>query len=172
MDIEKLAGGPTYLSGYPSLAGFIAIDQDQTSAIFKRFKRLCARNLLHLQSQIAELHAELDTFDYEEEERDLNTKQYSRNWETFRAAAEHDPRQKQKKVLLDKIGRTMGDYRKTPLLQFSKDREAYVSSTRRSTNLRKPASIVAATYKKNVRSLQVSLLQPTQRQFIPYIRSE
>jgi hypothetical protein len=118
MDIEKLAGGPTYLSGFPSLAGFIATDRDQTSAIFKRFKRLGARNLLHLQSQLAELQAELDIFDYEEGKHDLKTKQYSRNWDRFCAAAEHDPRQKQKKVLLDKIGRTMGEYRKISPFRF------------------------------------------------------
>ncbi|KAF2653850.1 hypothetical protein K491DRAFT_769235 [Lophiostoma macrostomum CBS 122681] len=63
-----------YISGYPALAAFIASDIDQTSAIFKRFKRLGARNLLHLESELAELEAKQDNFD----EAELQGK----NWQT------------------------------------------------------------------------------------------
>ncbi|KAH7088777.1 hypothetical protein FB567DRAFT_619589 [Paraphoma chrysanthemicola] len=111
MDVEKLAGAPRYLAGFPSLTAFIATDRDHTSAIFKRFKRLGARNLLHLQSRLAALQVDLDVFDREEEHGGLDAKQYSRNWESFSAVAETDPRQKQKKALLDEIGRTLADYR-------------------------------------------------------------
>ncbi|KAF2027640.1 hypothetical protein EK21DRAFT_71367 [Setomelanomma holmii] len=117
MDIEKVAGEPKYLSGFPSLAAFIATDRDKTTAIFKRFKRLGARHLLHLQCQLAKLQTGLDAFDREEALSDLNTKQYSRNWKLFCEGAEHDPRQKKKKELLDKIGQTLADYRKALLYE-------------------------------------------------------
>jgi hypothetical protein len=47
------------LDGFPSLADFIASDHDRTSLVFKRFDKLAARNLLYLQSELAELEAKL-----------------------------------------------------------------------------------------------------------------
>jgi hypothetical protein len=47
------------LNGFPSLSEFIASDHDRTSLVFRRFDRLAARNLLYLQSELAELEAKL-----------------------------------------------------------------------------------------------------------------
>lgn len=106
MDIEKGTTDQSFLSGYPSLAAFIASDRDQTTTIFKRFNRLAVRHLLHLQSQLAELQAEQDALG------PLEVKQYSRNWAEFTAAAVNDPHQKRRKELSDEIGQTLKEYRK------------------------------------------------------------
>ena len=45
------------LDGYPSLAADIANDPDRTSLVFRRFDKLAVRNLLYLQSELAELEA-------------------------------------------------------------------------------------------------------------------
>ena len=52
---------PERLDGFPSLSHFIS--QDNDAAIFRRFSRLGARNLLHLQSKVANLEKQLDDFD-------------------------------------------------------------------------------------------------------------
>lgn len=56
-DVES--GSHSSLLGYPSLARFIASDSDRTSLVFRRFDRLAARNLLYLQSELAELEGKL-----------------------------------------------------------------------------------------------------------------
>lgn len=80
----------SYLGGYPSLAAFIASDRDKSAAIFKRFDRLAARNLLYLQSELAELEVQLDKFDAED--RKCPEKfQSARNWQAFEKLAEINP---------------------------------------------------------------------------------
>ncbi|KAF2829009.1 hypothetical protein CC86DRAFT_368147, partial [Ophiobolus disseminans] len=111
MDIEKTAGTSQYLSGYPSLAAFIATDRDQTTAIFKRFRRLGARHLLHVQSHLAELQAELDVLDREDFEGNLDMKQCSRNWKRFCDVATYDDRQRKKRDLGSEIGHSLKQYR-------------------------------------------------------------
>jgi hypothetical protein len=56
-----------YLPGYAELAAFISIDPD--FQIYRRFDRLSARNLLYLQSELAELEHWFDQSDKEELER-------------------------------------------------------------------------------------------------------
>ena len=51
------------INGYASLAAFIASDRDRSTSIFRRFDRLSARNLLYLQSELAELEAQQDALD-------------------------------------------------------------------------------------------------------------
>lgn len=110
-----MAGSSRYLSGFPSLAAFIASDRDQTSAIFKRFNRLAARNLLHLQSELAELQAKQDRLDEAELNGDLASKQYSRNWPDFCHAALSDSRQKERKELAEIISVTLREYSEKPM---------------------------------------------------------
>ena len=50
-----------YAPGYPRLAAFSAFDQDLM--VFRGFKRVHARLLLHLQSDIQALESELDRMD-------------------------------------------------------------------------------------------------------------
>ncbi|KAH5099394.1 hypothetical protein HBI21_054020 [Parastagonospora nodorum] len=106
------------LSGYPSLAAFIASDRDRTTLIYKRFDELAARNLLHLQSELADLHAQQRAFDEEDLTADLETKQCARNWESFKkAAAMGDNRQKERWALMLRIRETMQEYREALLFE-------------------------------------------------------
>jgi hypothetical protein len=41
-----VASKPHYLSGYPSLANFVASDRDRTTLIYKRFNELAAKSSL------------------------------------------------------------------------------------------------------------------------------
>ncbi|KAE9371431.1 hypothetical protein N431DRAFT_545683 [Stipitochalara longipes BDJ] len=84
-DIEAQLGrihDPNRLDGFPALSYFMGTDQD--AAIFQRFDRLSARNLLYLQSNLNELQAKLDEFDKTDAEagaqdavRQLSAKAYS-----------------------------------------------------------------------------------------------
>lgn len=65
--------------GYPSLSTFMASDPDGTALIYKRFNRLSARNLLYLQSELAELQDQLDQYDEEDRGQPC-----ARNWEHFK----------------------------------------------------------------------------------------
>jgi hypothetical protein len=100
--------------GFPSLADFIASDPDKTTLIFKRFDRLAARNLLHLQSELARLQDALDLMDENsrKEEGDVvKTKEYLRNWDKFRVAAESSSQEKDRLDLSKTIQNTLQDYR-------------------------------------------------------------
>jgi hypothetical protein len=75
------------ISGYPSLAKFIASDRDQSTFLFRRFDRLSARNLLYLQAELAELEERQAAFDKEDFGKDPDKKQSARNWNTLRKKA-------------------------------------------------------------------------------------
>jgi 16S rRNA U1498 N3-methylase RsmE len=71
--------------GYPALAYWIARDPDNETFIFRKFNRLAARNILHLQAQRSN--------------EDLDTRQSLRRWETLVEHAEEAGRP-EKKLLL------------------------------------------------------------------------
>lgn len=82
-----------YISGFGDLAKFIASDHDGDTAIFRRFDILSARNLLYLQSELAELEYLQCQYD-EEDARDgvqaglskpINLA--SRDWSSFNRGA-------------------------------------------------------------------------------------
>ena len=77
VDPEK---GYSPVTDFPSLATFIASDEDRSTSIYKRFQRLSARNLLHLQSELMELEAQQDEYDAEVASLDLEAKKSLRNW--------------------------------------------------------------------------------------------
>jgi hypothetical protein len=99
-----------YVPGFPSLAEFIASDRDKTTLIFKRFDRLAARNLLHLQSELARLQKQLDDLD-EKDGSSMSQKQCLRNWDDFMAAVGQGTSQKERFELSERIRQTMKDYR-------------------------------------------------------------
>ena len=72
-----------YVKGYPSLAAFIASDRDKSTAIYRRFDRLSARNLLYMQSELVELEARQDAFDADDSQGTLEAKDSARNWQTL-----------------------------------------------------------------------------------------
>lgn len=108
-----------YLNGYPSLAAFITSDSDKTTAIFKRFDELAARNLLYLQSELAGLQWKQQMFDQEDLRADMDTKQCARNWEDFKRASaqESNKRQKERMELVQQIRRTLKEYREALLFE-------------------------------------------------------
>ncbi|EEU38325.1 uncharacterized protein NECHADRAFT_91425 [Fusarium vanettenii 77-13-4] len=103
-----------YVDGFPSLANFIASDRDGTSTIFKRFNRLAARNLLLLQSELAELEARLDEYDREDSDRGMEVLQSLRNWEEYKA---RNDKESDRMKLLDKIKITLKDYREAMIFE-------------------------------------------------------
>ena len=52
---------PDFLDGVPALASFINADED--AKVYKKFGYLAARNLLHLQSRLSQLEAQLAKLD-------------------------------------------------------------------------------------------------------------
>ncbi|RYP11197.1 hypothetical protein DL765_007850 [Monosporascus sp. GIB2] len=102
-----------YVDGYPSLAAFVASDRDGTATIFKRFNRLAARNLLLLQSELAELQATLDAFD-EEDRGTSNTLQSLRNWKDFKSRADAEP---ERMELVQQIRTTLKEYREALIFE-------------------------------------------------------
>ncbi|CAO2647995.1 Nn.00g089170.m01.CDS01 [Neocucurbitaria sp. VM-36] len=108
------------LSGYPSLAAFIASDRDRTTLIYKRFDELAARNLLYLQSELAELHSEQRAFDQEDLISDLDTKQCARSFADFKKAASqagNNTKQEERWQLMSRIRQAMKEYREALLFE-------------------------------------------------------
>lgn len=113
-DVEASVPAVHALDGFPSLAEFIASDPDHTSLVFKRFDKLAARNLLYLQSELAELQARQDEFDAQDrsfEHGDRKTKECAMHWERFRKAAQTgDEKQKERMELVMEIRRKLKEY--------------------------------------------------------------
>ena len=76
-----------YTTGYPSLAAFIASDKDRSTHIYRRFDRLAARNILYLQSELAELEDQQDKYDTEDFVGTTQEKESVRNWKVFKEKA-------------------------------------------------------------------------------------
>jgi hypothetical protein len=116
----------TDVNGFPSLAAFVASDADKTTLIFKRFDRLAARNLLHLQSELARLQKKLDSLDEGTRKNDddpknvLKRKQYLRNWDEFISAAEDSAQEKERLELSKSIQAALKNYHKCLLLSPSR----------------------------------------------------
>ncbi len=115
-DVENPSEKPReYLDGFPSFAAFIASDKDL--AIYRRFDRLSARNLLYLQSEIIALEAELDELDGDDfnaaRTRDLDVMQSARCWEAMvRGSAVFDSRDAARMELIRKLRGLMKEYRR------------------------------------------------------------
>jgi hypothetical protein len=105
--------------GYPALSAWIARDPDNESFIFRKFDKLAARNLLHLQSRVIALEDELEKLDAETRgSRDLDLKQSNRRWETFtKNALDPDRADKEGKrmKLYGEIQVKIKEYRKPPI---------------------------------------------------------
>ncbi len=114
-DSEDDAAEIHYVKGYPSLAAFIASDCDKSIAIYRRFDRLAARNLLYLQSELVELEARQDALDAEDLRGTLEDKKSARDWQTLRrrAAEPGNTREKERVEVLEEIRKKMKKYRIT-----------------------------------------------------------
>jgi hypothetical protein len=111
-DVERDALEVVYVKGYPSLAAFIASDQDKSTAIYRRFDRLSARNLLYLQSELQELEARQDALDAEDLHGDLQAKKSARNWQVLkkRAKQQNNEREKERLELAFEIRDKLKEY--------------------------------------------------------------
>lgn len=105
-----------YVKGYPSLAAFIASDCDRSTAIYRRFDRLSARNLLYIQSELVELEARQDAFDAEDLRGTLEDKDSARNWQTLKRRAAHSGNlgEKERLEVVVDIRKKLREYRTVP----------------------------------------------------------
>jgi hypothetical protein len=68
--------------GFAAVAEWIARDHDNGTFILRKFDRLAARNLLHLQGRVMLLEKELDALDREAaKSNDMAIKETARSWE-------------------------------------------------------------------------------------------
>ena len=111
-DSEKHVGEIGYVRGYPSLAAFIASDCDKSTAIYRRFDRLAARDLLYMQSELVELEAKQDAFDTEDLRGTLEDKDGARSWQALkrRATESGDTREKERLEVIQDIRKKLKDY--------------------------------------------------------------
>ncbi|KAJ5588264.1 hypothetical protein N7537_010942 [Penicillium hordei] len=73
------AGLGNVCDGYPALAGWIGRDPDGETLVFRRFRKLSARNVLHLQTRFIQLEQKIEEFDDEVRgSTDLDARQASR----------------------------------------------------------------------------------------------
>lgn len=105
-----------YVNGYPSLSSFIASDQDQSTYIFRKFKRTTARNLLYLEAELSELEAQQDKYDEEDlRNGDLDTaKRWARSWPEFSSlqnSSSPNPYQIDRLELVYKMRKLQKEYR-------------------------------------------------------------
>jgi len=64
LEVAQSAISPNRLEGYPEFAEFVARDRD--AAIYRKFERLSARNLLYQQSELHDLEKQLENLDRED----------------------------------------------------------------------------------------------------------
>ena len=88
--VEEEDGKHEPIRGYPSLAKFIISDSSGKCAqIYRGFHELAARNLLHMQSQLAELETQQRAFDEEDwASEDLEGKARCRDWGELKTTAD------------------------------------------------------------------------------------
>jgi hypothetical protein len=98
--------------GYPTLATWIARDPDNETFVVRKFDRLGARNILHLQSQLIALEKEIDDLDENaRQSSDLEARQSSHRWETLMKHASDENRPEKERVeKLDKLKACLKEY--------------------------------------------------------------
>ena len=99
--------------GYPALSTWMARDPDNETFVFRKFDRLGARNILHLQSQLIALETEIDVLDEAaRHSNDLEAQQSSRRYETLMKNANDVNRPEKKRVeKLDELKGCLKEYR-------------------------------------------------------------
>jgi hypothetical protein len=100
--------------GYPTLSAWIARDPDNETFVFRKFDRMSARNLLHMQSQMVALEHEIDALDEAARRSpDAMARQSSRRFETLVEMAKDASRPEKLRVeKLAELKIKIKDYRK------------------------------------------------------------
>lgn len=108
------------LTGFPSFADFIAADAD--AAIYRRYERLSARNLLYLQSALYELEGKLEEMDAEDvkerESHEREAQKRARLWPHY--ARGDNERAGRHRKLQEEIEVKLRTYRKCSLKSLGK----------------------------------------------------
>jgi hypothetical protein len=110
VDIEMAQIANTVLlEGYPALADFIARDRD--AAIYHKFGRLSARNLLYQQSELHDLEKQLDDMDHAEAKNldDEEARKSAVEWKHFSTGTSVQARRR--RDLQAKIKSSLKEYR-------------------------------------------------------------
>ena len=102
-------GNFNLLEGYPTLAQFISHDSD--ALIFRSFRKLSARRLLYLQSQLADLEAQLERRDNLDAENQYNSaaRKAAGSWAHF--SGSNDESVGEHRALQISIGKILTEYR-------------------------------------------------------------
>ncbi|OAG07077.1 uncharacterized protein CC84DRAFT_1216081 [Paraphaeosphaeria sporulosa] len=126
--------------GYPALAAWIARDPDGEAFVFRKFDRLAARNILHLQCRLIALEHEIDCLDEETRTKgDDESKQSLRRWETLITSSKDTARPENKRLaMLDELKGLLEEYYETILRQSQ------------ITNLKGPSGRVLETFRDYV----------------------
>ncbi|PSN70993.1 hypothetical protein BS50DRAFT_598101 [Corynespora cassiicola Philippines] len=95
--------------GFPSPAVFISSDRGKSTFIYKRFDDLAARNLLQLQSELAELQWRHQTFE-QQDKSSMEAKRSARSFADFKRAKDVDVIQKERWDLMIQIRHTIKEY--------------------------------------------------------------
>lgn len=108
-------------SGYPELAHRLAINPDYEAFIFRKFDRLSARNLLHLESKLAFLEYKLDKTDERAlQSQDSETFRSIRTWEAFEENAKDINRPEHAHMrIAEEIRETLKEYREAEPIPFT-----------------------------------------------------
>lgn len=112
MDVESMASGK---AGFPALAQRIALSPDYESFIFRKFDRLSARNLLHLESKLVYLEHKLDQADDKAAlpSADNESRRSIRAWEAFEENAADPARPEHIRMkIAEQVQETLKEYRK------------------------------------------------------------
>lgn len=113
-DVEN----PADRNGYPALAEWMARNPEYETFIFRRFDRLSARNLLHLESQVSQLEWRLELVDGRalqqtiQNPQNLEMSRSIRSWEVFsERAQDHSLLEHRRMALVNEIGEKLKQYR-------------------------------------------------------------
>lgn len=109
IELGPRKGNFSPLEGYPTVAQFIS--QDSDASIFRSFQKLSARRLLYLQSQLADLEAQLERLDSLDAETQYNTaaRKAAGSWAHY--SGSNDPTVQEHRTLQISIGKTLTEYR-------------------------------------------------------------
>ena len=129
-DPEVAAPWPRYVRGFGSLADLVANDEDHAAAIYKRFDRLAARDLLYYQSELAELQAQQNEYDREDSKAIAEfsddwhgVRRNAQDWSTFKKSADDnldDGRWRKRMQLATKIRKMLKEYSRMHFPQFAR----------------------------------------------------
>lgn len=104
----------TCTDGYPAIASFIARDPDHESFVFRRFNKLTARKLLHMQSELLELEQRLTDLDEEAANSNDHVLHGSmRRWEDFERNSQSREQERLRKELGETIELKLDRYRES-----------------------------------------------------------